>query len=152
MKNSFDPNGDLTATDFFFSLRNAKEDCLLLSRANGGKIKFQGYLPTEDEDLTPTLESDIVLDWMDAVGGSKLVENVFKTFSKELETESLADLRQRISECLSSLMNDTETVDVSRAHIPPPFKPKPPQFKFPLFSPQGQSKKPKPFKPRQTHS
>ena len=152
MKNSYDPNGDLTATDFFFSLRNAKEDCLLLSRENGGKIKFQGFLPTEDEDLTPTLESDIVLDWMDAVGGSKLVENVFKSFSKELETESLADLRQRITECLSSLMNDTETVDVSRAHVPPPFKPKPPQFKFPPFSPPGQSRKPKPFKSRQTHS
>ena len=62
VKKSFDPNGDLTATDFFFTLRTAKEDCLLLSDAKGGKIKFHGTLPIEDEDLTPTLESDIVLD------------------------------------------------------------------------------------------
>ena len=84
VKNSFDPNGELIATDFFFTLRNAKEDCLLLSAASGGKIRLNGNLPTEDEDLTPTLESDIVLDWMYAVGGSKLVDNVFKSFSKEL--------------------------------------------------------------------
>ena len=96
IKNSYDQHGDLTFTDFFFTLRNAKEDCLLLSSKNGGKISFKGHIPSEDEDLTPTLESDIVLDWMEAVGGKKLVENVFKTFAKELETESLADLRQRI--------------------------------------------------------
>ena len=103
VKRSFDPNGDLSHTDFFFTLRNAKEDCLLLSSDNGGKISFKGKIPKEDEDLTPTLESDIVLDWMEAVGGSKLVENVFKSFAKELETESLADLRQRISDNISSL-------------------------------------------------
>ena len=33
IKQSFDANGDLTPTDFFFYLRNAKEDCLLLSPA-----------------------------------------------------------------------------------------------------------------------
>ena len=69
VKNSYDPNGDLTCTDFFFTLRNAKEDCLLLSSTSGGKITFKGKIPLEDEDLTPTLESDIVLDWMEAVGG-----------------------------------------------------------------------------------
>jgi len=30
---------------------------------------------------------------MEAVGGQKLAENVFQTFAKELESESLADLR-----------------------------------------------------------
>ena len=65
VKQSFDPNGDLTPTDFFFYLRNAKEDCLLLSPAHGGKVKFHGSVPAEDKDITPTLESDIVLDWLE---------------------------------------------------------------------------------------
>ena len=60
IKHSFDSTGDLTPTDFFFTLRNAKEDCLLLSTTNGGKISFKGQIPLEDEDLTPTIESDIV--------------------------------------------------------------------------------------------
>ena len=112
VKNSYDPNGDLTVTDFFFTLRNAKEDCLLLSAASGGMIKFHGHLPTEDEDLSPTLESDIVLDWMEAIGGSKLVDNVFRSFSKELETEALADLRQRITDCLPSLSGEAKEVNI----------------------------------------
>ena len=86
VKHSYDPSGDLTPTDFFFSLRNAKEDCLLLSAAHGGNVKFHGSVPTDDEDLTPTLESDVVLDWLDSLGGTKLVEHTFRVFAKELET------------------------------------------------------------------
>ena len=44
VRKSYDPNSDLSPTDFFFSLRNAKEDCLLLSTAHGGKISFQGSI------------------------------------------------------------------------------------------------------------
>ena len=126
VKHSFDPNGDLSHTDFFFTLRNAKEDCLLLSSDNGGKISFKGSIPKEDEDLTPTLESDIVLDWMDAVGGSNLVNNVFKTFAKELETESLADLRQRISDNMLSLnAPESDQVELARAYVSYPKNNKP---------------------------
>jgi hypothetical protein len=67
VKHSYDSNSDLTPTDFFFSLRNAKDDCLLLSAAHGGNVKFHGSVPTDDEDLTPTLESDVVLDWLDSL-------------------------------------------------------------------------------------
>ena len=70
----------------------------MLSAASGGKVAFKGKIPDEDEDLTPTLESDVILDWLDALGGSKLVHHVFRVFSKELEAESLANLRQAISD------------------------------------------------------
>ena len=43
-------------------MRNAKEDCFVLSRHKGGKIKFNGNYPAEDEELSPTLESDVVVD------------------------------------------------------------------------------------------
>ena len=44
LKQNFEPNGDITPNDFFFALRNAKEDCLLLSAASGGKVTFHGTL------------------------------------------------------------------------------------------------------------
>ena len=67
---------------------------------------------------------------MYAVGGSKLVDNVFKTFSKELETLSLADLRQRITDCLSSLTSgpDLDAADVNRAYISQRRRPAPSRF------------------------
>ena len=118
VKHSFSHSGDVSTTDFFFTLRNAKEDCLLLCQDNGGKISFHGNLPTEDEELSPTLESDIVMDWLEAIGGIKLVEHVFRIFSKELESETLADLRQQISDNLTNLMNESEQqADLNRAFI-----------------------------------
>ena len=90
VKHSFIHSEEKSPTDFFFALRNAKEDCLLISGANGGKITFHGDLPDEDEDLTPTLESDVVMDWLEALGGKKLVEHIFRAFTKKLESETLA--------------------------------------------------------------
>ena len=84
IKKSFTNAQDMPPTDFCFALRNAKEDCLLLSRVSGGKVTFNGTVPREDEDLSPTLENDVVLDWLEAIGGSKLVEHVFRVCSKEL--------------------------------------------------------------------
>ena len=146
VKNSWDPNSDLTENDFYFQLRNAKEDCLLLAEMNGGKIKFHGSIPTENEDLTPTLESDVVLDWMDAIGGNKLVNQTFRVFSKELETESLADLRQRISDNLPSLISEAEQVDINRTFVPSRPNPRaaqPPRQRRPPPPPQQ-------FRPSQT--
>ena len=134
LKQNFEKNGDVSHNDFFFSLRNAKEDCLLLSRNNGGTVKFNGIVPVEDEDLTPTLESDIVIDWLHAIGGPKLVDHVFRTFSKELETECLADIRQRVAECLPSLLTESDLqAELKRASISankPSFK-KPSSFSLP---------------------
>ena len=88
----------------YLQMRNSKEDCCLLAAASGGKVTFKKNIPKEDEGLTLTLESDVVMDWLDALGGSKLVHHVFSVFFKELETESLADLRQAISVNLSNLL------------------------------------------------
>ena len=118
LKENYDKNGDISHNDFFFSLRNAKEDCLLIARRNGGQVKFNGALPEQDEDLTPTLECDIVLDWLHAIGGPKLVDHVFRSFSKELETETLSDIRQRVAECLPALMSESDLqADLKRASI-----------------------------------
>ena len=123
IKKSYASNQETPPTDFYFTLRNAKEDCLLLSRASGGKVSFGGEIPAEDEDLSPTLENDVVLDWLEALGGNKLVEHVFRVFSKELETESLFDIRQRISDSLPSLLSETELqAELNRASIRVPYQ------------------------------
>ena len=66
-------------------------------------MSFQGQIPEQDEELSPTLECDVVADWLEALGGPELLEHIFQTFAKDLERESLADLRQRISDSLESL-------------------------------------------------
>jgi hypothetical protein len=73
-----------------------KEDCLMLSQASGGMLQYRGTVPPEDKDFHATLESHVVGDWLEALGGPNLQEHVFRVFAKDLETESLADIRQRI--------------------------------------------------------
>ena len=138
VKHSHDHNGDITPTDFFFSLRNAKEDCLLISATRGGNVKFHSSVPAEDEDLTPTLESDIVLDWLDSLGSAKLVEHTFRVFAKDLETQSLADMRQRISDNLASLMTDQQA-ELNRAFVPNKSYSHNPSNQFQLKDPQPPS-------------
>ena len=50
-------------------------------------------------------------------GGSALQDLVLRVYAKDLETESLADLRERITDNLDSLMASlASTVTVSCAH------------------------------------
>ena len=80
------------------------EDSLLRTRASGGTVRYNGEFPTEDEDLTPTLESTVVGDWLATLGGAALQDLVIRVYAKDLETESLADLRERITDNLETLM------------------------------------------------
>ena len=60
-----------TKQEFYYRLRDAMEDTLILGKDN---ITDDGNVVTEDEDMTPTVKSMVVLDWLDAVGGPPLVE------------------------------------------------------------------------------
>ena len=104
VRRNYDPNGDASPTDLFYELRNAMEDSLLRTRASGGTVRHNGEFPTEDEDLTPTLESTVVGDWLATLGGAALQDLVIRVYAKDLETESLADLRERITDNLETLM------------------------------------------------
>ena len=77
---------------------------------------------TEDEDMTPTVRSIIVLDWMHAIGGPALVEHVHRAYATELESTTLASLQPRIWKNLSALMREIEEteekINVSRCHVP----------------------------------
>jgi len=106
LRRTYDPAGDITPTDFYYTLRSVKQECLLKGAASGGNVTFQGQVPVEDEVLTATLESDIVADWLEAIGGGQLLEYVMKVFSDDLKKETLYDLYPRISDHLESLKID----------------------------------------------
>ena len=65
-KRSYNPE-TITHTDFYYKLFNAVEDCMILL---SGNIKFEGSIPTKDEELSPYSKSQVVLDWLDAIGGT----------------------------------------------------------------------------------
>ena len=75
LRNSYVHNAkEMSPSDFFYLLRNAKEDCLLLANTT---IQFKGRTWSTNEDLSPCLESDVVLDWVRAIGGKPLADQVF---------------------------------------------------------------------------
>ena len=103
---SFDPAGNQTYQELYYNLRDAKENCLISATS---AIKFDGKALTEDEELTPCIEADIIVDWLQAIGGQPLLELVFRVYAKELEAASLADLQERISDNLPSLITEAES-------------------------------------------
>lgn len=105
LRRAYDPSSNQSPQEYFYALRDAKEDCLLLA---GSPIKFRNKTLATDEDLVPCLESDIVMDWLEALGGPSLQEHVFRVYSKDLESSSLADLQDRISENIETLLIEAE--------------------------------------------
>ena len=98
-----------TKQEFYYRLRDAMEDTLILGKDN---ITDDGKVVTEDEDMTPTVKSMVVLDWLDAIGGPPLVEHVHRVYAKELETNTLASLQSRIWKNMTALMREVEGGEV----------------------------------------
>ena len=94
--------------EFYYRLRDAMEDTLISRKDN---IYDDGERIVEDEDMTPTIKSIVVLDWLDAIGGAPLVEYVHRVYSKELETTTLASLQSRIWKNITALMKEIEQED-----------------------------------------
>merc|ERR1719158_1070531 len=81
------------------------EDTLLLQ---SDSMKEDGRDITEDEDMTPCINSTVVMDWIDAIGGAPLVEHVHRVYAKDLETVTLGSLQSRISKNLDSLLHEID--------------------------------------------
>ena len=114
LKRSYDPTSNQSPQEFYYALRDAKEDCLLLANSN---IKFKGKTLAEDEELIPCIESDVVMDWLEAIGGPALQDHVFRLYSKDLEAGTLADLQERISENMETLLAESENATDGAASI-----------------------------------
>ena len=66
---------------YHYRLHDAMDDTLTESKDN---IYVDGQHNVEDEDMTLTIKSILVLDWLDAIGGAPLVEHIHTIYSKEL--------------------------------------------------------------------
>ena len=73
------------------------EDTLLTVN---GKVKHEGLPTTENEVMTPALESVVVKYWIVAIDGQTLFEHSGRVYSKDLEQETLASVQDRISQNL----------------------------------------------------
>ena len=107
-----------TKQEFFYRLRDAMEDTLIRSSDN---ITDDGQAVNINEDMTPAVKSLVVLDWLDAIGGPRLVEHVHRVYAKELETCTLSSLQPRMWKNMESLMrecdNDGDIEKVFRSKV-----------------------------------
>ena len=97
-----------TKQEFFYRLRDAMEDTLI--RSSDGIID-DGQTVTVNEDMTPSIKSMVVLDWLDAIGGPNLVEHVHRVYAKELESCTLSSLQSRMWKNMDALIRECETLD-----------------------------------------
>ena len=58
-KRSFKNDPESSPVDFYYELRNAKEDCLLRSATHGGTVKYKGKIHDTDEELSPTMSHSL---------------------------------------------------------------------------------------------
>ena len=97
--------------DLFQRLVAFVEDNLLT--VTGG-ISHHGDRVKEDEELTPTLENFIVLQWLQLIN-SELPRLVKQRYGTELRSRTLASLKPEISQALDSLLDEIHTSESSRA-------------------------------------
>ena len=102
----------ISTTDFYYKLFNLKEDCLLIKNSD---IKFEGKTVDQDEEMSSGDKNQVMLDWLKAIGGVNLVEHVFRTYSKDLEGETLHDIRQRVFDSIDSLKLEAESLSEARS-------------------------------------
>ena len=60
------------------------------------EITFRGRPLTQDEEITLSLENQVVVDWLEGIGGVKLVRYIGQEYAKELEKAAIHDLQETI--------------------------------------------------------
>ena len=96
--------------DLYQRLTSFVEDNLLRS---DGNIKHHGEAPSEDEDLTPSLENIIVLTWLRLIH-KDLPSLVRQRYGTELRTQTLSSLKPEISQALDSLLDEIHSTAESK--------------------------------------
>ena len=113
IKNGLDKNGTETFNDFYWRLRDEKIASLMTVDS---AVTFKGRRLEDDEVISPSMENQIVADWLEAIGGIKLVKYVGQEYAKELEKISLYDLQETLGqrETLRSIMEKMEGEEVAK--------------------------------------
>ena len=66
VKNSFDTTGKETFNNFYWRLRDEKITSLMTHESG---ITFRGKILENDEEITPPVENQVVVDWLEVIGG-----------------------------------------------------------------------------------
>ena len=74
----------------------------------GQQVSFKGEKVAKDESLSPSMENSVVIDWLAAIDGD-LIDEVEQQYARDLESVSLVDLQEIISQSLPSLLNKIKT-------------------------------------------
>lgn len=106
LRRAYDSTSGQTPQEFYFQLRDAMEDTLITVNS---KITIGGTALTEDEEPTPALDNIVMLDWLEAVGGTQLIEQVYRFYATNLKKIALVDLQERIATNLPILIIESET-------------------------------------------
>ena len=112
MKSSFDNNKD-EFNSHYWNLRDIRIGCLL---KKDSEVKFEGKKVSEDEELTQALECQIVADWLESIGGVKLIKFVFQEYSKELDSCTLYDLQETLGqkETMTTILDRIELEETGK--------------------------------------
>ena len=102
---SFDHAGTQTFQDFYYELRAMKYETLYKS---GQSVTLKGSAVTKDEILSPSMENGVVIDWLAAIDAD-LIEEVEQQYARDLESVSLVDLQEIISQNLPALLSKIKT-------------------------------------------
>lgn len=102
---------DESPEDLYQRLMAFVEDNLLRS---DGNLTHHDNLPTEDEELSPTLENMIVLRWLILIHAD-LPRLIKQRYGTELRSRTLSSIRPEISQSIPSLLSELRGEDDTRA-------------------------------------
>ena len=79
----------------------------------GGGISHHDEFPTVDEDLSPSLENMVVLNWLILIH-QELPRLVKQRYGTELRSRTLASLKPEISQALGSLLDEIHSMSETK--------------------------------------
>lgn len=88
------------------------DDNLLLK---DGKLKHDGVIPTEDEDISPTAERLVIARWL-LLMHPRLPALVTRTFSYDVQQMTVKDLQPQIVDALDGLLEQLRSEDAAESH------------------------------------
>jgi hypothetical protein len=60
------------------------------------EVNFCGNRIDADEIMTPSMENQVVVDWLEGIGGVRLVKFIGQEYARELEKISIFDLQETL--------------------------------------------------------
>ena len=111
MRKSFKHDGKKSYQDFYFDLRATRYETLL--KKDSG-VTFKGNAILVDEKITPAIECEIVLDWLEGID-DRMPEFIEQKYAIELQTVTLRDLQGDISKHLDKHLSEIKDKEVAKS-------------------------------------